>query len=263
MSGQKPVEWDAKAYDKLSDPQFAWGTRLLATVTLRGDERVMDAGCGSGRLTEELLKRLPNGHVVAADLSANMLESARERLRGAKKRVELARCDLSNFRLPEPLDGIFSNATLHWVPDHASMFRSFFRALKPGGWLVAQFGGDGNLARLKARAAFWAKQVPFAKFITEMTDPTHYATEAETRQHMEAAGFAEIVTGLHPELVRFPGADAMQLFVEKVNLHKYIAALPDDLAHQFVVKLVEEAAKDDPPYTLDYMRLSIRAKKPA
>lgn len=263
MSGQKPIEWDARAYDKLSDPQFGWGTKLLATISLRGDERVMDAGCGSGRLTEELLKRLPNGHVVAADLSANMLESARERLRGAKKRVELARCDLSNFRLAEPLDGIFSNATLHWVPDHASMFRSFFRALKPGGWLVAQFGGDGNLARLKGRAAFWGKQEPFANFIFETTDSAHYETEAETRQHMQAAGFVEIESRLHPEMVRFPDAEAMQMFVEKVNLHKYIAALPNELAHQFAVRIVQEAAKDDPPYTLDYMRLTIRTKKPA
>ena len=263
MADKKPVEWDAKAYDKLSDPQFSWGVKLLSTIPLHGDERVMDAGCGSGRLTEELLKRLPGGQVVAADLSANMLENASERLRGEKKRVELARCDLSNFRLAQPLDGIFSNATLHWVPDHPSMFRSFFRALKPGGWLVAQFGGDGNLARLKARAAFWGKQEPFAKFISDTTDSAHYATEAETRQHMESAGFTEIETRLHPELVRFPDADAMQIFVEKVNLHKYVAALPDDLAHQFAIKVVQAAANDDPPYSLDYMRLTIRAKKPA
>lgn len=259
----KPVEWDARAYDKLSDPQFEWGTKLLSTIPLRGDETVMDAGCGSGRLTEELIKRLPEGRVIAADLSANMLESAKERLKWAKQGVEFARCDLSNFRLAETVDGIYSNATLHWVPDHASMFRSLFRALKPGGWLIAQFGGDGNLARLKSRAAHWGKQEPFAKFITHETDSAHYATEAETRQHLEAAGFTEIETRLHPEAVRFPNADAMRMFVEKVNLHKYIAALPDELAHEFSNRVVSEAANDDPPFTLDYMRLTIRAKRPA
>src|SRR5512143_3948892 len=97
--------------------------KLLSSIALRGDETVMDAGCGSGRLTEELIKRLPEGKVIAADLSANMLESAKERLAWARKGVEFARLDLSNFRLTEAVDGIYSNATLHWVPDHGSMFR--------------------------------------------------------------------------------------------------------------------------------------------
>jgi trans-aconitate 2-methyltransferase len=259
----KSVEWDARAYDKLSDPQFEWGMKLMATIPLCGDETVMDAGCGSGRLTEELIKRLPEGRVIAADLSANMLESAKERLQWAKQGVEFARLDLSNFRLTEPVDGIYSNATLHWVPDHASMFRSLFRALKPGGWLIAQFGGDGNLARLKSRAAYWGKQAPFAKFITQETDSAHYATEVETRQNREAAGFADIESRLHPEFVTFPNADAMRAFVSKVNLHKYIAALPDELSQEFANKVVSEAAKDDPPFTLDYMRLTIRARRPA
>ena len=258
----KTVEWDARAYDKLSDPQFEWGMKLMSSIPLLGDETVMDAGCGSGRLTEELIKRLPKGRVIAADLSANMLATAKERLGWAKERVEFAQTDLSNFRLPDAVDGIYSNATLHWVPDHASMFRSLFQALKPGGWLVAQFGGDGNLVRLKARASQWAKQEPFAKFITLDTDSAHYATEIETRQHMEAAGFEEIATGLHPEEVRFPDAGAMRAFVSKVNLHKYVAALPDELAQQFAERVVSEAEQDNPPFTLDYMRLTIHAKRP-
>src|SRR5512146_2590656 len=101
----KPVEWDATAYDKLSDPQFSWGMKLLATLPLRGDETVLDAGCGSGRLTEELLKRLPKGRVVAFDLSGNMLETARERLKWAGERVLFQRGDLSNFEVAEPVDG--------------------------------------------------------------------------------------------------------------------------------------------------------------
>lgn len=258
----KAVEWDAKAYDKLSDPQFQWGMKLMVSIPLRGDETVLDAGCGSGRLTGELIKRLPEGRVIAADLSANMLETAKERLKWARDSVEFARCDLSNFRLPHPVDGIYSNATLHWVPDHASMFRCFYRALKPGGWLVAQFGGEGNLARLKSHARRWANEEAFKQYITDQTDAAHYESAAETRRRMEAAGFAEIETRMHPEMVQFPDADSMKVFVSKVNLHKYIAALPDELVQPFADKVVSEAASDDPPYTLDYMRLTIRAKRP-
>ena len=258
----KPVEWDSTAYDKLSDPQFSWGMKLLATVSLRGDETVLDAGCGSGRLTEELLKRLPNGRVIAVDLSDNMLQTARERLAPAGNRVEFHRCDLSNFDLPQPVDGIFSNAVFHWVPDHDSMFRSLFRALKPGGWLIAQFGGEGNLARLKARTRELCNVEPFAKYMKEFTDGAHYEGEAATRRRAEAAGFVGVETGRHPEPVHFPQPALMKAFVSKVNLHRYLAALPDELSEQFAEKVVEMSKDDDPPYTLDYMRLTIRAHKP-
>ncbi len=79
---------------------------------------------------------------------------------------------------------------------------------------------------------------------------------------MENAGFVDIETNRHPEPVRFPDAASMKIFVSKVNLHRYLAALPDELSGEFADKLVEMAASDDPPYTLDYMRLTIRGKRP-
>jgi trans-aconitate 2-methyltransferase len=262
MSSQgKPVEWDASAYDKLSDPQFSWGMKLMSSLPLRGDETVMDAGCGSGRLTEELLKRLPNGRVIALDLSGNMIQTAQERLKDAGTRVEFHQCDLSNFKIPEQVDGIFSNATFHWVSDHDTMFHSLYLALKPGGWLIGQFGGEGNLARLKARTRELCHVEPFAKYMKEFTDGAHYEGESATRRRMEVAGFRDIETGRHPEPVHFPDPALMKAFVSKVNLHRYLAALPDELSDQFAVKVVEMAKDDDPPYTLDYMRLTIRARK--
>ncbi len=261
-SNSKPIEWDATAYDKLSDPQFSWGMKLIATLPLRGDETVLDAGCGSGRLTEELLKRLPDGRVVALDLSGNMLQTAQERLAWAGKRVVFQRGDLSNFRLQEQVDGIFSNAAFHWVPDHDSMFPSLFRALKPGGWIVGQFGGEGNLAKLKSRTRELCNVEPFAQYMKEFSDGAHYESEGSTRRRMESAGFVEVETARHPEPVRFPDAASMKMFVSKVNLHRYLAALPDELSGQFADKLVGIAANDDPPYTLDYMRLTIRGKRP-
>ena len=118
------TDWNAAAYDDLSDPQFEWGMAVLETLQLRGDERLLDAGCGSGRLTEELLGRVPAGEVVALDSSTQMLEQARLRLSRFGKRVELVHASLQNFALADfpsanPVDGIFSNAVFHWVPDHA------------------------------------------------------------------------------------------------------------------------------------------------
>ena len=121
------VDWNAAAYDDLSDPMFDWGLAVLETVPLRGDETVLDAGCGSGRLTEELLRRLPNGQVVALDFSPAMLQQARARFAG-NPRVTFVQASLESFQLSHPVDAIFSNAVFHWVPDHAAMFRALHAA---------------------------------------------------------------------------------------------------------------------------------------
>ena len=138
-----PLEWDAKTYDAISDPQFSWGMEVLGRLELSGEESALDAGCGSGRVTEELMKRLPAGSVLAVDGSEAMIVEARERLGdGASYMV----ADLSELKIDEPVDLVFSTATFHWILDHDRLFRRLRAALRPGGRLVAQCGGEGNVA---------------------------------------------------------------------------------------------------------------------
>ena len=135
-------DWDARTYDRVADPQTRWGTAVLERLTLEGDERVLDAGCGSGRVTELLANRLPDGRVVALDGSPSMIDAARERLAPFGDRIEYVVADLG---APLPIDGtvdaILSTATFHWVPDHDALFRNLAAVLRPGGRLVAQCGG--------------------------------------------------------------------------------------------------------------------------
>ena len=106
-------EWDATAYHRLSDPQFSWGQKVFTRLKLQGDELVLDAGCGTGRLTAELLKRLPEGRVIGVDHSENMLRAASEYL-GPRfgDRVMLVRADLQTLRMEERVDGIFQHGDL-------------------------------------------------------------------------------------------------------------------------------------------------------
>ncbi len=256
------VEWDSEAYDKLSDPQFNWGMKLMETLPLRGDETILDAGCGSGRLTSELLKRLPNGRVIAIDASENMIKTARERLAENLRRVELRHADLTDFTLPKPVDGIFSNAVFHWVPDHEKMFRSLFAALKPGGWLIAQFGGGGNLARLKSRVSFMRNEEPFRRYLENFDEIAHYEPVEPTVERMKSAGFQNIEAGLHPAPVTFDDPVTYKKFIRSVNLHRYVAKFPPEVEEDFVERLAMMASKDQPAYTLDYVRLSVRATRP-
>ena len=259
-----PTEWDAASYHRLSAPQFSWGVQVLERLRLTGDETVMDAGCGTGRLTAGLLERLPRGRAVAVDLSRNMLEEARSHLSPRfGGRVEFVRADLASLPFDRAFDGVFSTAAFHWVPDHPSLFRGIFNSLKPGGWLVAQCGGGPNIARLMRRASVLMATEPYAAYFSGWKDSKVFADEITTVGRLRSAGFTDVETGLEPAPATLSGADEFREFLTTVNMHAHLARLPEgSLRRRFVEELTEQAASDDPPYTLDYCRLNISARRP-
>src|SRR2546423_2203542 len=146
-------EWNSTVYHRLSAPQVSWGKKVLSRLRLRGDELVLDAGCGTGRLTADLFEVLPRGRVVGIDLSQNMLQSAREHLLAQYgSRVSLVEADLLDLPFERAFDGIVSTAAFHWVLDHLRLFVGLRQALIPGGWLEAQCGGGQNVISLRTRA---------------------------------------------------------------------------------------------------------------
>jgi trans-aconitate 2-methyltransferase len=254
------VEWNAVAYDDLSDPMFEWGMAVLGTLELRGDERVLDAGCGSGRLTEELVRRVPTGEVVALDFSVRMLDQARQRLAAFGERVEFVHGSLQEFALKMPVDGIFSNAVFHWVPDHAEMFRCLHRALKPGGWLVAQFGGVGNLARTYGRAHEVGELERFRKHLEAGRESAHFEDVASTRERMETAGFRVSEAKLHTVVPRFEQRERYEAFLRTVVLREAMAKLPEERQGEFLEEVSGRTKRDEGEYSLDYVRLTVRAR---
>ncbi len=140
-------DWDARTYHQVAQPHAAWGANVLDRLELNGDETILDAGCGSGRVTTGLLESLPRGHVIAADLSSTMLAEARQTLAPYGDRVTFLEVDLQHIdnAIEQPVDGIFSTATFHWIADHADLFRVLHAILVPGGQLVAQCGGGAKM----------------------------------------------------------------------------------------------------------------------
>jgi trans-aconitate 2-methyltransferase len=265
MTSSKSREWDSNAYDRISAPQFSWGKKVLDRVPLQGDERLLDAGCGTGKLTGELLALLPRGHVVGVDLSQNMLRTARENLQPRfQPRITFVAADLRHLPFKQAFDGVFSTAAFHWVPDHALLFRSLYCALRPGGWLVAQCGGGANLSRLLARVAELSQASRYAAYVATYRHAWVYADPPTTAHRLQAAGFESIETGLEPAPTRFENETQFSEFVSKVILHRFLVHLPDHpTRQQFMTELTAGAAKDDPPYELDYWRLNLQGRKPA
>jgi trans-aconitate methyltransferase len=264
MLADQRKEWDANAYHTVSDPQFRWGLEVLERVQLRGDETVLDAGCGTGRLTAKLAEQLPHGNVLACDLSENMVRGARDFLVPQfGERVQVFRADMAALNLEGVADGVFSTAAFHWVHDHDALFASLFRALRPGGWLIAQCGGGANLARLYTRVAQLQNQPPFGEYFRNWKSATHFAVPPKTTERLLNAGFYDAEAYLSLAPTTFPNAGSYRSFISAVCVAKQLKELPADLHDAFLEPLIYAAAQDDPPFTLDYQRLNISAHKPA
>jgi len=258
------TEWNAASYHKVSAPQTSWGHKVLNRLHVSGDERAIDAGCGSGRLTGALMERLPRGQLIAIDRSWNMLITARTNLRPEYgSRVKFAQVALPDLPFVEWADLVFSTATFHWIKDHDALFAGIFRALRPRGRLFAQCGGGPNLHRARELAKGVMAAEPFARYFEDWPGPWEYAYPDVTATRLTNAGFIEVETNLEEASTTLATEADYREFVTTVIYHPHLERLPDTtLREAFLDRVTELAANEPVPFTLDYWRLNISAKKP-
>ena len=265
VADERPAAWDADAYHTLSNPHVAWGQPILDRLELRGDETLIDAGCGTGRMTAQVLERLPAGRVIAVDRDAAMLARAEVELRPRfGDRVRFVRTDLLRLDMAvgEPVDRVLSTATFHWIPDHATLFGAVFRSLRPGGLLVAQCGGAGNISHVRTLAREIGDAAPFAPYLANDPGPWFFSDEATAARQLADAGFTDIDLALIDAPVIQPDAAAFAAFARSVVFGEQLARLPDDaLRDRFIEDLTRRAGHDTPPFTFDYVRLNIHARR--
>jgi trans-aconitate 2-methyltransferase len=246
----KTRDWDAASYQRVSVPHEEWARAILARLGLEGGERVLDAGCGSGRVTAILLGELPQGQVVAVDGSPSMVEKVKEVLRPEDEPLV---SDLTALELEPPVDAIFSSAVFHWIADHELLFQRLHATLKPGGRFAAQCGGAGNIADFRERTAEVAAREPYAAFLADFEAPWNYADAATTEARLEAAGFEGVRCWLQPWEILPPEPAE---FLRTVCLGPYIDLLPAELGDRFVDEIL---AKEPSPLRMGYVRLNIEA----
>jgi len=255
-------DWNASAYHRVSAPQTAWGREVVERLQLAGDETVLDAGCGTGKLSRFLAERVPRGRVIALDASADMLRVAGQQLSDLGNRVQLLQASLPVLPALGPVDAILSTATLHWVLDHPATYRALLAVSRPGGQLEFQCGGAGNLQRLHARASALAATKPYADAFRDWKEPWCLATAEETEAQLRAAGWTRVRSWLEPRPTPFADAAAFADFIGSVNLRPFLERLSAEQAQAFTAALVEAAAQDEPAFVLDYVRLNASAWAP-
>ena len=248
----EPRDWDASTYDRVSDVQEAWARPVIERLELRGDETVLDAGCGTGRVTRLLLERLPEGRVIGVDASRSMIEKARDAL---GERAELVVSDLLDLDLDEAVDAVFSNATLHWILDHRRLFDRLYAALRPGGALEAQCGGIGNLDEFLNSLENVNGDERFAPYLRGITSTWNFASPGDTEIRLRASGFEETRCWLE-ERIEKPREP--REFLRTVCLGPHLERLPEGLREPYLDAVLEYIPR---PLTLDYMRLNISARR--
>ena len=248
-----PRDWDAATYERLAGPITAMGADVIDRLVLRGDETVLDAGCGTGNVTRVLLERLPHGHVIAVDAAPSMVEQARELLPAD---VDVRQADLLELDLGEQVDAVLSTATFHWVPDHERLFANLHAALKPGGRLVAQCGGHGNVAAIKDAAFDAAAESGFAAYFDGWGGDWTFPTPEETERRLHGAGFTDVWCWLTRVDVD-PGDPAG--YLGAICLGSFLARLPEELHGPFVAAALERLPD---PLEIHYVRLNILARTP-
>lgn len=242
--------WDGQTYDRISGPMQALGQAVLDRLTLNGDETVLDAGCGSGRITETLIERLPRGRVIAVDMSESMVIAARERL---GPDADIRQADLLELQLEEPVDAILSTATFHWIADHDALFCRLHGALAPGGRLSAQCGGEGNITKLRDRAGAVTRREPYAEHFRKFQPPWNYANAIDTEARLRAAGFATAECWLAPAPTE---PEHPREFLATIVLGPHVQHLPESLRDPFMDEVMAELGE---PVIVDYVRLNIDA----
>ncbi|MCC6830949.1 MAG: methyltransferase domain-containing protein [Thermoleophilia bacterium] len=263
MSGGPPREWDAAAYHRLADAQTGWGLRVLQRVHFGGDEDVLDAGCGSGRLTRELAAAVPDGTVLAVDASVQMVEEARRNLADLAPRVRVGVADLLDLVLDDPVDVVFSAAVFHHVPDHPRLFRVLLACLRPGGRLVAQCGGGANLAAIREMVAVAAAEDPRLAPLRGWPGPWEFSDAPTAAARLRAAGFTGVRTWVEAAPVDLGDAARFREYTRTVTLRSHLARLGDDDARDALLDAVAGlSARAEHPFTLDHWRLNLEGTRP-
>ena len=219
MSYTIPFEFDAGKYRQASNHQQEWGTRLIAEFNLRGVERILDLGCGDGRLTAKLAELVPNGAVVGIDSSQNMIQAASTL---AHERLSFRRLDINELDYESEFDLIFSNATLHWIKDHLQMLRNVYRALRIDGFCRLNFASDGNCSHFNDTVISLMKQPEYEPFFRDFIWPWFMPTIGQYESLFPKTQFVEHrVWGENADR-HFPDAKSMTAWIEQPSLVPFL-----------------------------------------
>lgn len=243
-------EFEGREYEKASSHQKAWGTRLIDELELRGDESILDLGCGDGQLTARLAARVPRGRVLGIDASAGMLQAARRHEGG---NLQFLQKDIGELDFIDEFDVVFSNATLHWVPDHARLLDNVFRALREGGLLRFNFAGEGNCENFFRVVRQAMTDARFSGYFRDFVWPWYMPSLEQYQSLVARSRFHEIRVWAENADHVFPDSEAIVHWIDQPSLVPFLACVAEADKGPFRELVVRRHDRADPPQRRDVL----------
>lgn len=257
--------WDANTYDSISNVQENWARTLISKRNWNRNEKVLDAGCGTGRVTRILLEYLPNGMIYGIDNDPNMIKKAKDNLVNYSNIVVMQSnlTSINSDTFPIKFDVIFSNAVLHWILNHFKVFNNFYDILNDNGSLLIQCGGFGNLQKTIDVFDSVKNLSEFTQYFSRWKISWNFAKPEDTKNILKRIGYKNIKVYLTDTPVSFKSRSDYSIYLKTVVLGPYLKYLPNEqLKEKFIDKILSNIENKFPnlKWKLEYVRLNIFAK---
>lgn len=239
-------QWNPEEYAKNSSAQKEWADQLIRRLNLQGTEKILDIGCGDGKITFELAEIVKEGQVVGMDLSGDMVRFASQHYQVAKhQNLCFVRADASGIPFRKVFDVVFSNAALHWISDHRPVLAGIYQSLSSRGRILFQMGGRGN-----ARAIFHAfdevaSQPRWMSYFHGFSMPYAFFSPEEYQSLLTDAGFAVKRVELIPKDMVQKGRDGLAGWM-RTTWHPVLERVPEDLREEFIAELIDDFLMANP-----------------
>lgn len=260
------AKWNAADYAANSVVQQAWARELIARLNLRGDEHILDVGCGDGKVTAEIARALPNGSATGVDASAEMIAFAKRTFPNKQHpNLEFHVMDARKIKFARRFDFIFSNAALHWVDDHQKILQGAADVLKPGGRFVVSCGGKGNAQDVFVALRPEMRLKRWRGFFRKMPRPYFFYSPSDYEKWLPKAGFAVGSLKLAPKDATYPGADGFATWLRTTWI-PYVQCVPESAREEFIAAVTQRYVAKHPPDAEDkvhvrMVRLEIEATR--
>jgi trans-aconitate methyltransferase len=241
------MKWNAADYAANSAAQHAWARELMARLALRGDERVLDVGCGDGKVTAEIARVLKSGVITGIDSSRQMIEFARKTFPRAKHpNLDFQVMDARCIELEQRIDVVFSSSVLHWVDDHPAFLRGAASVLRPGGRLLVSSGGKGNAQDVFLALRPELRHKRWSKFFRQLEKPYFFHAPADYQKWLPKHGFAPRFIGLAPKDAVYDGPEKFIAWFRTTWL-PYTQRVPEALREEFIAAVTTCYIAKHPP----------------
>jgi len=256
-------EFDGEKYKRASDHQKSWGKKLISELGLRGNERILDLGCGDGVLTAELAKFVPDGFALGIDASESMIQTARRDHAAANLRFELH--DINAIDFESQFDLVFSNATLHWIKDHGRLLENVFKSLRPRGSARFQFAGEGSCSKLIEVVREMTSAEEYTGCFRGFDWPWYMPSVEEYRKLVAESCFAESRVWSENADKYFESAEAMTKWIDQPSLVPFLGCIAERDRQNFrdavVERMIAETLQHDGTCFETFRRINVLARK--